>query len=92
MNGRLIDVETGVDGAVYLLYKNGDEVFRTPIKLPTTAIKGTFTEVNDLFSKMNYNGIQKYIQLKGPTFSLDLEALCIKKTFHHDSCSVTVSH
>jgi uncharacterized protein YjbI with pentapeptide repeats len=84
VNGYLIvDVEASEDGAVYLYYKHGDHVSRTPIKLPPIMIKGTLIETKNLFFMMDSNDIQKYILLmkdKDPTFSLDLEALDMRSS------------
>jgi uncharacterized protein YjbI with pentapeptide repeats len=72
----IVDVEFGEDGAVYLHYKEGDEVYRTPIKLPNTTIKqGKLVKAEYLTTRFDYNDIV------GKTGAADLfEELDIKSS------------
>jgi len=60
VNGRpIVDVVIGEDGAVYILYRHGNEVFPTPITLPDTILtQGRPKEADSLTTKLDYYDIQ----------------------------------
>jgi len=77
VNGKLIvGVETREDGAIYLHYKDGDDVWGTPIKIPDTNVnQGKRVDVDYLTTGFDYNDIQ------GKTRASDLfEKLNIKSS------------
>jgi len=72
VNGRaIVGVETGEDGAVKLLYKHGDEVWGTPINLPTISVKPSpASKVELVAGKVDLGRT-----LEDPTFKAKFEAI-----------------